>query len=237
MSKKKATRKKSSGSKSGKAPAPAKRVSGKKGAAKPARRSSKSAPARGASPRKAARKSSPAGKAGTTSTSHGSVAPRAVADQVIAFLRFAAATSDAQLNALPDEHALAQLQGADNHLAWTLGHQALSRAWFASSISGQMPPIPERYNALFGSKSSPSTDPALYPSLDELRRHYSASLHALIASAEALRDEDLSKPAHGDSGGWLTTRLDAILKAGWHEGWHGAQIATLRRGLGLPPLM
>lgn len=232
MSKKKAATKKPSGSKSGKPPA-----SGKKAATKPAQRNSRSASARTASPRKAARKSASADKAATRRTSHGPVNPRAIADQVIAFLRFAAATSDAQLNAVPDEHALAQLPGASNHLAWTLGHQALSRAWFASSISGKMPPIPERYNALFGMKSAPSNDPGLYPSLDELRRHYSASLHALLASAESLSDDDLAKPAHGDSGGWLTTRLDAILKAGWHEGWHGAQIATLRRGLGLPPLM
>lgn len=213
---------------------PSRKPSGKKAGKKAAPR--KAASAKPAS-RKVASKTAPAKSAGSTATSRTGAQQRAIADQVIAFLRFAAATSDAQLNAVPDEHALAQLPGASNHLAWTLGHQALSRAWFASSISGQMPPIPERYNALFGMKSAPSNDPGLYPSLDELRRHYSASLHALLASAESLSDDDLTKPAYGDSGGWLTTRLDAILKAGWHEGWHGAQIATLRRGLGLPPLM
>ena len=162
---------------------------------------------------------------------------RAVADQALAFLRFSAATSDAQVAALPDPHALAQLHGADNHLAWTLGHQALSRAWFASSISGVMPPIPESYKNLFGTNSRPSPDPAMYPPLDQLRAAYRTSLDALIAAAESLKDSDLAKPAHGDSGGWLTTRLDAVLKAAWHEGWHGGQIATLRRGLGLPPVM
>ncbi len=225
MSKKKAAKKTSAAKRSTAKPA-----------SRPAKRAVRTAASRNPAP-KPARKAKPTGKASAKAAPRGEASPRAIADQAIAFLRFAAGTSDAQLNALPDEHALAQLHGADNHLAWTLGHQALSRAWFASSISGQMPPIPEQYNALFGSKSSPSADPGLYPSLDELRRHYSASLHALIASAESLSDIDLVKPAHGDSGGWLTTRLDAILKAGWHEGWHGAQIATLRRGLGLPPLM
>ncbi|MBX3317434.1 MAG: DinB family protein [Phycisphaeraceae bacterium] len=231
MSKKAAARKPASKK------APSRKPATKKAAPKKAARKSPARkPAKKAAPRKAssAKKSSPrkGGGSGTTPA-----ASRSVANQAIAFLRFAASTADAQIGSMPDEHALSQLHGADNHAAWTLGHQALSRAWFASSISGVMPPIPETYSALFGGKSKPSADPGMYPSLDELRANYSSSLHALIAAAESLTDADLDKPAHGDSGGWLTSRLDALLKAAWHEGWHGGQIATLRRGLGLPPLM
>lgn len=217
-------------------------IAGKPSKRAGARVSAKKSPRAGASKKapskKAASKGRGARAGASRGTAQGVASPsRQVANQAIAFLRFAAASSDAQLGAVPDAHALAQLHGADNHVAWTLGHQALSRAWFALSISGTMPPIPESYHSLFGMKSKPSADPGMYPALDELRASYRASLDALLAAAEGLTDADLGKPAHGDSGGWLTTRLDAVLKAAWHEGWHGGQIATLRRGLGLPALM
>ncbi len=158
---------------------------------------------------------------------------RATVDQLVASIRFAATYADNQLNAIPDEHALTQLAGADNHTAWTLGHQAISRAWFASSLSGTMPQMPESYNALFGMKSTPATDPGMYPPLDELRSHYNSALQALLGALAALTDADLASPSIGDSGGFLTTKLDAAVKAAWHEGWHGGQVATLRRGLGI----
>ena len=31
--------------------------------------------------------------------------------------------------------------------------------------------------------------------------------------------------------------LDAAVKGLWHEGWHLGQLAALRRGMGLPPMM
>ncbi|MBX3367543.1 MAG: DinB family protein [Phycisphaeraceae bacterium] len=235
MSKKAAARKPASKK------APSKKTTPKKSAPKKAARKSPARkPAKKAAPAKTAQRKSALKKAASRKATAARATPttsRSIADQAIAFLRFAASTADAQIGSMPDEHALSQLHGADNHAAWTLGHQALSRAWFASSISGVMPPIPETYSSLFGGKSKPSADPGMYPSLDELRTNYRSSLDALIAAAESLTDADLGKPAHGDSGGWLTTRLDAVLKAAWHEGWHGGQIATLRRGLGLPPLM
>lgn len=202
--------------------APAKRAASKK--AKPTKRAK--APAKRA--RKPAARSARAASAVAPAP-----AARTTVDQLAASIRFAAGYADNHLNAIPDEHALTQLPGADNHLAWTLGHQAISRAWFASSLSGSMPQMPESYNGLFGMNSRPSTDPGMYPPLGELRAQYNAALQALLGALASLTDADLTSPAIGDSGGFLSTKLDTAVKAAWHEGWHGGQIATLRRGLGI----
>lgn len=203
------------------------RKSAPKAAARPAKRASK----------KVARKAPARASARGSGRASSAAASRATVNQALEYLQFSAKMADSQIDNLPDEHALAQLAGANNHKAWTLGHQALSRAWFTSSITGTMPPVPESYHGLFGSSSKPSNDPSFYPPLEELRTNYRASLDALVSAVKSLTDADLDKPAHGDSGGFITTKLDAVLKAAWHEGWHGGQVATLRRGLGLPPLM
>jgi hypothetical protein len=222
------------------------RKSGKKKApAKPAKKASSKAgkaskkPARKAPPRQPASKKASTKKFASKTPGKGSApsSSRVLVNQLLESFRFTAKFADAQLEGLPDEHALAQLPGADNHKAWTLGHQAISRAWFASSIGGTLPKMPEAYPALFGTASKPTSDPGLYPPLDELRTNYRAGFDAIVSAIESLTDADLQKPAHGDSGGFITTRMDAIVKAVWHEGWHGGQIATLRRGLGLPHLM
>lgn len=224
----------------------AKKSSKKKSPSKPAKKASSKAtksskkPARKAPPRQPASKKPAPKKFAATKSATKTAAPaasRALVNQLLESFRFTAKFADAQLEGLPDEHALAQLPGADNHKAWTLGHQAISRAWFASSIGGDMPKMPDSYTALFGTASKPTSDPGLYPPLDELRANYRVAFDAVVKAIESLTDADLHKPAHGDSGGFITSRLDAVVKAVWHEGWHGGQIATLRRGLGLPPLM
>lgn len=223
----------------------ARKTSKKKAPAKPAKKASSKAgkaakkPARKAPPRQPASKKASTKKFASKSPGKGSApsSSRVLVNQLLESFRFTAKFADSQLEGLPDEHALAQLPGADNHKAWTLGHQAISRAWFASSIGGEMPKMPDTYTALFGTASKPTSDPGLYPPLDELRANYRVAFDAVVRAIESLTDADLHKPAHGDSGGFITSRLDAIAKAVWHEGWHGGQVATLRRGLGLPPMM
>lgn len=162
---------------------------------------------------------------------------RDVVALALASLRFTRKVADDQLDGLPDTHALAQLPGATNHKAWTLGHQALSNAWFAMLLTGEMPALPESYEKLFGMKSVPVNDPGFYPPLDEIKAHYRATFAAFVDAIESLNDGDLGAPPAGESGGFVSNKLDVIIKAAWHEGWHAGQIAALRRGQGLPPLM
>lgn len=157
--------------------------------------------------------------------------------QLAAHLRFCHATTEKLMESTPDEHALAQLPGAANHIAWTLGHHAVSQAWFASMLTGSMPSVPERYNALFGMHSVPQPDAALYPPLDELKSYWKSTFTALIEAVDALTDSDLPGAPAQDSGGFITSKFDAIAKAAWHDGWHAGQLAALRRGLGLPPAL
>lgn len=157
--------------------------------------------------------------------------------QLAAHLRFCHATTEKLMDSTPDEHALAQLPGADNHKAWTLGHHAISQAWFASMLTGSMPSVPESYNALFGMNSVPQPDASLYPPLQELKSYWKSTFDALIEAVDALTDDELPMAPAQDSGGFITSKFDAIAKAAWHDGWHAGQLAALRRGLGLPPAL
>ena len=52
-----------------------------------------------------------------------------------------------------------------------------------------------------------------------------------------LRPADMLKATVTDSHGFAKTRMDVLIRAAWHEGWHSGQLGSLRRALGLPTIM
>jgi hypothetical protein len=136
-----------------------------------------------------------------------------------------------------DDKATAQSLPTDNHLMWTLGHLAVSNFWLASLINGENIAPPAGYEDKFGMGSKPVDDATLYPPLDEVRREYTKSVNLMIASAESLDAGMLTEPPPVATGGFVSDRLNVLEKAAWHAGWHAGQLATLRRALGLAPMM
>lgn len=145
---------------------------------------------------------------------------------------FAASMAD-----FPSDQLAYQASPYDNHVLWTLGHMVASYAWFASAIDGKGYAFPEPYGAMFGPGSRPHPDASKYPPVDELRRHFDAAYQRLVEAFNAVPDADLAKPPAIETHGFAKDKLDVILKAVWHEGWHNAQISTIRRALGLKPMM
>lgn len=155
----------------------------------------------------------------------------------LASLRFARTINDKLVSDFPPAKATFQPAPTDNHLVWNLGHLAISNAWIRGLIDGKKADLPESYNDLFGGKSKPTSDPKAYPSFAEVKKHNDVQFKELVAAIEKLPDADINSPCTSDTGGFAKTKLEAIERAAWHEGWHGGQISSLRRALGLPPAM
>jgi len=164
-------------------------------------------------------------------------ASNAVSKRSSALLRFSHKMLADMAAGIPDERACEQLPGAYNHKLWTLGHMAHSNQWFASLIDGQPMTSPQEWETLYGMKSKPTSDPAVYSPVADMRAAFEASIDRLCAAVDALSDAELDAPPAGDGAGFVTDKLDSAFKAAWHYGWHLGQIASLRKGLGLPSLM
>jgi hypothetical protein len=163
--------------------------------------------------------------------------PAAAKVSAVALMNWVHSTTEALINGIPADKATFQTSPTDNHLLWTIGHLATAYSWFASLIDGKTASLPESYDKLFGYKSTPSADLSGYPSLEEVRKSYAAAYQRFNDAVTGLKPADLHKPTAADAHGFANSRLDVIHKTVWHEGWHCGQLSSLRRALGLPPMM
>jgi len=155
----------------------------------------------------------------------------------VASLRFARSILDGLCKDFPEDKLTYQPAMTDNHLIWTLGHLAVTNQWFAGLLDGQPATLPERYEERFGYKSKPNPDRDFYPPLSDVQRYHEASFARLVRAAEQLTDDELGSPCAQDSGGFARDKGEVLERAVWHEGWHAGQISSLRRSLGLSPVM
>lgn len=139
-----------------------------------------------------------------------------------------------------DDWARSAGAGLENHPAWTLGHLVSGSDILAEDL-GLPRDMPAEWVELFerrgpGDPRLPESDPAAYPSRDELlaelrRQHKRVTAAWLAAEAEGKLDENVSwrfdaaLPTLGDV---------SIFLAITHEAMHLGQIACWRRAHGLP---
>jgi hypothetical protein len=140
-----------------------------------------------------------------------------------------------------DESHTRQAPGLPNHVAWCLGHCALTMHRVSNVLDGGA--IPEsdfttgsrtaaRFDTesvAFGSK--PAADPSLYPSLQRCTDIYNNACDRLAAAVRAASDDKLATPVKW--GQIETTALALASRMIFHNGMHTGQIADLRRALGL----
>lgn len=136
-----------------------------------------------------------------------------------------------------------QAPGLPNHVAWSLGHCALTMHRVAEKLDGR--PLPDtdfidksqagdarRFGAesvAFG--STPTNDPAKYPAFDRCVQIFQSACDRLIAAASHASDTQLDQKVPWGAGesalGLLVARMS------FHNGMHTGQIADLRRALGM----
>jgi hypothetical protein len=156
---------------------------------------------------------------------------------VLGLMRWVRGVSDGILKGWPEDKFTFQSSPNDNHAAWVMGHLAHTDAWIAGVVGAQGVKTPETYAKLFGMGSKPLARAGEYPSPANIRRVLDETRAGLIRWVESASDEQLAMPLTDKTEGFASDVHDALMKLCWHEGWHMGQVATLRRTLGLPPVM
>lgn len=146
-----------------------------------------------------------------------------------------------------DANHTAQAPGLPNHLAWNLGHLALTMHRVAARLDGRGLPADAFIDgsdrgdaARFGSesvsfKSVPTNDPSRYPALARCVAIFEAACDRLAAAARAADDATLDALFP-----WGKTEIPAwgaVLRMAFHNGVHTGQITDLRRALGMPRVL
>lgn len=159
--------------------------------------------------------------------------PRARALETVAFGhgfldQLLADVSGSQWTAQPD--------GFRNHPLWTMGHMATTYEWAYRTLTGKAGFLPESYAKLFGYQSQPTSDASAYPSVDDVRARYREAYDKFVAAGKKIKDEQLlAKPVLNAD--FVKDNLQVLDMTAWHDGWHGGQLASLRRALGLKSIM
>ncbi len=138
------------------------------------------------------------------------------------------------LEGFNDRNAVTQLPNLPNHVAWSVGHLALSMHRAAEKISGktfELSYAPEP----FAMGSKPTASARDYPPLQELTGRFHKSIVLLADAVRAAGDEGLKRGVP-----WGPTTIsarDLALRMVFHNGTHAGQIVDLRRGLGMPKVI
>lgn len=133
-----------------------------------------------------------------------------------------------------DTNHTKQAPGLPNHLAWALGHLALTMHRASERISGTETPLawnPEPF--AFG--STPVADRNAYPRLDELKRRFEEGYKRLTDAIRATGDGALAETVTWGNG--TISKRDLAARMVFHNGVHAGQIIDLRRALGMPRLV
>ncbi|HEY7088371.1 MAG TPA: DinB family protein [Tepidisphaeraceae bacterium] len=148
------------------------------------------------------------------------------------------------LKGFDDTNHTKQAPGLPNHLAWTLGHLALTMQRTAERLDGIAPPesdfikgdgksgTPDRFDTesiCFGSK--PIDDPRLYPKFTRCVAIFNVAVDR-IADA-TLKASDKTLDAKSKWGRIEVQNWTLIPRMVFHNGNHNGQIADLRRALGM----
>lgn len=158
--------------------------------------------------------------------------------QAIEYTKFARGISESLLKDFPADQAHARIHPTHVPPIWIVGHIASTDGWLGSVLGAPGLGIPESYNALFaGGKKNPLPEAGACPPMSDVLGVYRSSREALLQWYERASPEALKAPLAEKTGGFFNDPVDALLKCGWHEGWHFGQFASIRKALGLPNVM
>jgi hypothetical protein len=152
-------------------------------------------------------------------------------------LKFVRETSSAFLSGIPDDKLTHQSCPTDNHPLWVMGHIVTCDEWFGSILGIRGTEAPRSWDAIFGTRSTPTSDRSIYPPLHEVRERFDTSRQLIIEWLEAAAEDQLAVPLTEPTHGFASGPIDLLLKAAWHEGWHMGQVASARKALNLPRII
>ena len=131
-------------------------------------------------------------------------------------------------------------QGAPSHLAWQVGHLAVSQyGLLMFRLRGRRPEdlelIPGRFRKAFGRGSTPQPDPSGQPTAEELLGRLAEVDRRAMEEVATVEGSTLLEPVEMPYAVY-PNKLGAVLFAPLHEQIHAGQIGLLRRLLQLEPV-
>jgi hypothetical protein len=147
---------------------------------------------------------------------------------------FARSNIETLLKDFPASRWTHQPSPTDNHALWTVGHLASTDAWLGSVLGASGVSMPEGYDKLFGMGSKPLADAKAYPAPESVLAVMRANRAAILDWFAKASPADLSRSLADKTGGFMTDPADGLVKLAWHDGWHGGQLAGIRKSLSLP---
>jgi hypothetical protein len=160
--------------------------------------------------------------------------------QALAQIAFARSYTLRLLDATPQTDWFRIPPAGVSHIAWQVGHLAMGQYRLAlERIRGARPSdadfISEAFLTLFGRKSVPDPNAALYPSAAAIRTTFDAVFARVLDEVVRLPEAELDMPVLKEHL-IAKTKLDSLLWCAQHELVHAGQIGLLRRQLDHPPL-
>lgn len=137
----------------------------------------------------------------------------------------------------PEDKWTFQPAGQVNHALWCLGHLAATYEWGSGLIDGRPSALPETFAKCFNSGTKPHGNAGEYPKVADVRAACDKAFERFTAAAENLTEPKLTQSLKDSTGGFATDYIDLVHKLAWHDGWHGGQIAAIRKTLGLKSIM
>lgn len=156
---------------------------------------------------------------------------------VIDLLDWVRGVTLALIKGWPDDKLTHQNVPTDNHVLWVIGHLVATDAWIRGVVGAPAVAAPDTLLKNCGMGSRPTRNPADYPPLPEALELLASARAGLVDWLKNATDAQLALPLKDKTDGFANNPLDAIIKIAWHEGWHAGQIASLRKSLGLPPVI
>lgn len=129
-----------------------------------------------------------------------------------------------------------QVHAQANHALWFAGHMAVSDNFFLSNIAPERNRRRPEFEKAFGTGSQPTSNPADYPSPEEVLAYMDERRAAFLEVLESLSDADLERPLPKGTPNFLADVGSVFETAVWHEGLHSGQLSVCRRALGHRPV-
>ena len=144
------------------------------------------------------------------------------------------------LDATPRDLWFQMPAGLPTHVAWQVGHLAVSQyGLLMFRVRGRKPEdlelIPGTFRKAFTRGSVPNPDPASQPPADDLLERLNRVYELAMAELQQVDPAVLLEPVDMPYTAY-PIKLGAIMFCPLHEQIHAGQIGLLRRALGLPPV-
>lgn len=155
----------------------------------------------------------------------------------LATLAFARKQTVAFLEDIAPSQAVHQPFPGANHASWIAGHILWADDLFLTALKPRPSALPANYAKLFGNGSTPTNDPATYPTLNQLREKLAQVREEMIAWFAGMPEAQLHSALPKDFATFAENFAMLMSTLAWHEGLHAGQLTVIRKSLGMKPRM